>query len=601
MKPFSFVKRLIWPRRASSLGRTGKPGIPGGGEDIVRGKYLERPPYATPQAKEAERDLWSTTGGQWGKPSRPDSNSPPRRSPFGAMSQEKRKILASDISTSLDRNLEVVMDIFHAPRNGGLIIRGIEVRTDRGPVRVALVYMEGLIDGDTIKDFIISPLNRLNTLDKPVRFGSETALQHIAEAQVYTARKYSQVVMAIVEGECVIFIDGEREALTADTRAISHRQVEESPTEAVVRGPHEGFVENLRENIALIRRRLSTPDLVAERHFVGARSHTPVDIVYLEGVVNPKLVDEVRKAIDSISVDLVPAGDVSKWLQPVKWFPFPTHITTERPDRASAMIAEGHIAIVNDSPNVLLVPATIIGLMNSAEDYYVHPVPASLLRMIRYFAFFVTLYASAMYVAITTFHPEMIPTELMFAIASAREIVPFPTAVEVVLMEIAFELIREAGVRIPSVIGPTIGIVGAVVLGQAAVQASIVSPIPVVVVSVSGLGSFAIPNYDLSLFARTVRFLLILVAAIFGIPGLTLVSLILLAELFSVRSLGQPITAPVIPAWRRNLDDIFLAPLPKLTRRPAFLRTQEVRSADERPSAETSPEGPAPANEDEGG
>lgn len=587
MPPFSFIKKFVKPQwiRPFSLGRTGKPGIPGGGEDIVEGKHLERPPYATPDARVAERALWSASDGQWGRPARPDSKSPPRRSPFGAMSHEKRRILASDISRSIDKNLQVIMDIFHAPRNAGLIIRGIEVKTDRGAVRVALLYMEGLIDGDTVKRNLIAPLNRLNTLDKPVRFDSETAFQHIGEAQVFTARKYSQITMALVEGECVIFIDGEQEALTADTRSIKHRQVEESPTEAVVRGPHEGFVENLRENIALIRRRLATPDLVAERHMVGARGHTPLVIAYLEGVVNPKFVDEIRRAIDSISADLVPAGDITTWFQPVKWFPFPTYISTERPDRVAAMIAEGHVALVNDSPNVLLLPATIIGLMNSAEDYYVHPVPASMLRLIRYLAFFVTLYSSAMYVAITTFHPEMLPTELMFAIASAREVVPFPGALEVALMEVAFELVREAGVRIPSVIGPTIGIVGAVVLGQAAVQASIVSPIPVVVVAIAGLGSFAIPNYDLSLFARTMKFLLILVAAIFGIPGLTLASLLLMAEILSVRSLGQPITAPIIPFWRKNLDNIIVGPVSKLNKRPGFLRPQEVRSGRENPPA----------------
>lgn len=187
MPPFSFIKKFVKPQwiRPFSLGRTGKPGIPGGGEDIVEGKHLERPPYATPDARVAERALWSASDGQWGRPARPDSKSPPRRSPFGAMSHEKRRILASDISRSIDKNLQVIMDIFHAPRNAGLIIRGIEVKTDRGAVRVALLYMEGLIDGDTVKRNLIAPLNRLNTLDKPVRFDSETAFQHIGEAQVF--------------------------------------------------------------------------------------------------------------------------------------------------------------------------------------------------------------------------------------------------------------------------------------------------------------------------------------------------------------------------------------------------------------------------------
>ena len=199
--------------------------------------------------------------------------------------------------------------------------------------------------------------------------------------------------------------------------------------------------------------------------------------------------------------------------------------------------------------------------MHSAEDYYIHPFPATALRLVRYMALFATIYASAMYVAVVTFHPEMIPTELMFAIASSREVVPFPAALEVTLMEIAFELVREAGVRIPTVIGPTIGILGAVVLGQAAVQASIVSPILVVVVAIAGLGSFAIPNYDLGLFARVTKFLDDRRGGNIRIPGVTLASVAMLAQILSLRSMGTPVTAPLIPSWKRNRDLIVTAPL----------------------------------------
>jgi spore germination protein KA len=591
MSPFSILKRIFKPPRtgAFTLGKRGSPGIPGGGEDIVDGKHLERPPYTTRRAARAEKKLWSTAGGIWAKPGSPESQVPPRKSPFGGMSHEKRRILSQDLSKSLDKNLQVVLDLFHAPRNAGLIVRGIVVETKKGPVRIALLYMEGLIDGGTVKHNLITPLVELNRLDKPVDLTVDSMFHFISETQLFRARKYFQLAVALVEGECVLLVDGESEAITADTRSIEHRQVEESPTEAVVRGPHEGFVENLRANIALVRRRLATPDLVAERHMVGARGHSPVDIVYLEGVVNPKLVDEVRRLIDSASADVVPAGDAVRYLMPTRWFAFPTYISTERPDRVAAMVAEGHIALINDSPTAVLFPCTIWGLMHSAEDYYIHPFPATALRLVRYMALFATIYASAMYVAVVTFHPEMIPTELMFAIASSREVVPFPAALEVTLMEIAFELVREAGVRIPTVIGPTIGILGAVVLGQAVVQASIVSPILVVVVAIAGLGSFAIPNYDLGLFARVTKFLMIAAAAIFGIPGVTLASVAMLAQILSLRSMGTPVTAPLIPSWKRNRDLIVTAPLDQLKIRPHFLRPLEERVAPEEATGGPSP------------
>lgn len=587
-----FFKR---PRpRSFSLGRTGKPGIPGGGEDIVRGKHLERPPYSTPEAKEAQEKIWSRLGRRWGKPSLKENMPPPTRSPFGGMSHETRTVLGRPISASLDKNLEVVMDLFHAPRNAGLVVRGLEQKTDKGILRVATLYLEGLANEATVKQNLIAPLSRLNSLKEPVSLDSRTVFRYIAETRLLTARLYSHVAAALVEGECVVFFDGEKEAVTADTRSVEHRQVGESPTEAVVRGPHEGFVESMRTNVALVRRRLATPDLVSERHYVGARSHTPVNIVYLEGVVNPKLVDEVRRLVDSVKADLIPAaGGLHEYFRRPTWNLFPTHIATERPDRAAAMIAEGHIALLDDSPTVVLLPATIWGLMHSAEDYYIHPAAASALRMVRLLALFVTMYASALYVAVVTFHPEMIPTELMFAIASSREVLPFPAALEVTLMEIAFELVREAGVRIPSVIGPTIGIVGAVVLGQAAVQANIVSPILVVVVSIAGLGSFAIPNYDLGLFARILKFLLIGVATLFGIPGLTLASLILGAQLFSTRSLGVPVTAPLIPSWIKNEDLLMRGPLPDLKRRPGHVRPLKTRSSPEDSAGGEAPGEPA--------
>ncbi len=478
------------------------------------------------------------------------------------------------LSADLETNLRTVVDVFHAPRNSDLIIREFKLKSGRGFKRGVLIVMEGLVDHAILQESVMGPLIRLNTHPVPQQLGIETVGSTlISPAQLRTGGRIAHVVAAVVEGECVLLLDGDDRCLIADVRKYEHRAIEESPAEAVVRGPHTGFVENYRTNVSLVRSHLATPQLVTERVYIGARSHTAVAIMYLEGIVNPKLVEEARKRLTEIRTDVITAqGMLERFIEDQPWNPFPKTLVTERPDRVAAALSEGHVALINASPTAIIVPATLWALMHSSEDYYVHFVPATALRLVRWTALFLTLYASALYVAVVTYHPEMIPTELLFAIAGSRESVPFPTALEVVLMESSFELIREAGIRIPSLIGPTIGIVGAVILGQAAVQAGIVSPILVVVVAVAGLGSFAIPNYNLGLVARLAKFVMIAAAALLGIPGLALVTALMAGYLFSIRSFGIPITAPMIPAWPHSQDLVVIGPEQAMRIRPQKAR-----------------------------
>ena len=583
MPLFSFMKEFFKPRhpREFSLGKRGQPGIPRAREDVVQGKHQERPPYASPAAKKAsDQGVWASIRKRGSAEApRPSDTEAPNMTPFGGMSREEREVLGSDLSRSIDENLKAIGETFHWPRNAGLVVRQFRVKKTVGSTKAALLYLAGLIDEAAVREHLLEPLLRPSQAGKGVDVSIQSLMERdVAQLQVKVATKLAHVAAAIVEGESVLLIDGDKTALACGTRSPEHRAVSESPTEAVVRGPHSGFVENLKVNIAQIRINLASPKLIAESLYVGARGHTSFSILYLEGVANPKLVAEVRRRITSLRTDVVSCTAVLvNQIQDSPLDPFPTYLATERPDMCANMIAEGHVAILSSSPTAILLPATVWSMMHSSEDYYINFVPATFIRLLRWLALFTTIYASAIYVAVVTYHPSMLPTELLYAIAATREAVPFPAALEVTAMEVAFELIREAGIRIPTIVGPTIGIVGAVILGQAAVQASIVSPILVVIVAVSGLGAFAIPNYNLELYVRLIRFVMIASAAVLGIPGLALASLCLIAHISGKRSFGVPLTAPLIPNWPHSPDVIFQGPLANMKRRPGHTRPLDIQ------------------------
>ncbi|MGE5484231.1 MAG: spore germination protein [Ignavibacteriales bacterium] len=577
MFPFDAIRRAFKrpPRPAGfTLGERGEPGIPGGREDVVRGHREERPPFSTGAARRKGEGLWGSVRSTAGGRSRPRSQEIALRSPFGGMTESEREQLEGRLYKSLDQNISTVMNIFHAPRNSDLTVREFKIKWRGGYKRAACLFIEGLSDPEAISRHVLASLLSVD----PGREKGATDTRSLAEkvlsgTSLDFADRFSQVAAAIVEGETVLFVDGDDWAAIPGTRNPEHRAIDESPTEAVIRGPHEGFVENYRTNVTMIRLLLETPQLVTERLYVGAGSRRPFGMMYLEGVVNPKLVDEVRRRILSIESDVVmTAAMLERLIEDEPYNPYPTVLITERPDRVASMLAEGHVAIVDGSPGVAIVPVTLWSLMQTSEDYYVHFATASYMRLIRWGALISTLYSSALYVAIATFHPEMIPTELLFSIAAAREAVPFPAALEVLVMEAAFELIREAGIRIPTIIGPTIGIVGAVILGQAAVTASVVSPVLVVVVAVSGLGSFVIPNYELGLLLRIGKFAMILAAAALGLPGVTVLSMFLLTRLCIMRSFGVPVLAPVLPSWRHSPDTLLRGPDWMMERRPQTAR-----------------------------
>ena len=494
---------------------------------------------------------------------------------------DKKDMYASEISKKLSDNLEYMKERYSIPINGDIILREFNVVVKDKAISAFIIFFDGMVDRKVINDDILQPLMLLSNLDiKSDDTGvAEYIRNHILpHNQLKELRQYGKIVDEINFGGCGIFIDGIDSAFTADVKGWEHRGVERPNTELVVRGPQEGFNEIVRVNTALIRKRLKSENLIAENIEIGKESKTPCSMMYIKDIVNDSLVDEVRRRLKSIKADFInDSGELEQFIEDSTYFPSPQMIATERPDKVAALLNEGKVAVVvHGSPYVLVMPATFIELIHSPEDSYVRFPYSNLLRSIRILAIFVSLLLPGLYLAITNFHQEMIPTSLILAIAASREKVPFPSTLEILLMEVSFELIREAGIRIPGPIGPTLGIVGALILGQAAVSANIVSPILIIIVAVTGIGSFAIPDFSLAYGLRILRFGFILLGAMAGLLGISLGLFILGLWLVSTESFGVPFFAPFAPKTSRGLTGGFMkAPIWKMEKRPDYMNTKD--------------------------
>lgn len=523
-----------------------------------------------------------------------------RRQPADSAAPERA---AGDLSAKLDENLARLKLVFQAPNNADLIIRSFRIGL-HPPVPAAVVFMEGLADKQTINEAILKPLLLLAHLEHHLdsapgqrvdtgaaRPGApqhppllDRVLQELLPGNQAEAKPDLRGVLdGILYGDAAIFLEGVDQAILVETKGFPVRSVDRPQQEMAIRGAMDSFVEAFRVNVALVRRRLKDPRLVTEMLHVGQISRTYVALLHLSGVANPQLVAEVKRRVSNLKVDVVPESGILEHL--VEDSPgsiFPQTLATERPDRVAAYLSEGHVAlIVDNSPFALILPTTWWALMQTPEDYTLRAPFGTLLRWVRLAAALLAVLAGGLYVAAVNFHHEMIPTELMLSIAAAREAVPFPAVGELLLMEFTFELLREAGIRIPSPIGPIIGIVGALILGEAAVSARIISPVVVIIFAVSGLASFAIPSYSLSFSVRILRFVFIALAAVFGIYGIALGLFMVVVHLASLRSFGVPYLAPVAPRLPGGGDILMRAPVFTMEERPAFMRPVDRRRQGE--------------------
>lgn len=372
--------------------------------------------------------------------------------------------------------------------------------------------------------------------------------------------EWTELLLAILSGDTVILLEGCRAAIVCGTRGGEQRAVSEPSSQLVIRGPKDGFVESAATNISLIRRRIRSAKLHLETMKLGSETQTHVVLMYMKGIAGEDLIQETRKRLAQIQLDeVLESGYIEELIQDKTFTPFPTIYNTERPDVAAGNLLEGRvIVIVDGTPFVLILPAVFTQFFQSAEDYSQRFDIVILMRLVRYLSFLVLILGPSVYLALTTYHYEMIPTTLLINLLSQRENVPFPAFVELLLMETAFEILREAGVRMPRAIGQTVSVVGALILGTAVVEAGIITPIMVIVVALTGIASFAVPAYNMAIAGRIIRFAFLILASLFGFYGITLGLILLVAHMNSLRSFGVPYLFPVIPPSVKGQKDTLL-------------------------------------------
>ncbi|MFC6650437.1 spore germination protein [Paenibacillus rhizoplanae] len=449
---------------------------------------------------------------------------------------------------------------------------------------LAIFYIDGLIDNQLLHNSILYSLQEGRTSvlleeqdpDKKIEILTSRVLM---AGDLTVVQDYAQFVHDLLSGNVMLMVEGTASALRIGLPGWEDRGVSEPSSQSVVRGPMEGFSENLRTNTALIRRKIKDSQLWLETMQIGRVTQTSVSIMYLCHIANKELVQEVKRRLNSIDTDsILESGYIEEFIQDKVATPFPTIYNSDRPDTIAAGILEGKVAILVDgTPFVLLAPTVFVSFFQSAEDYYQRADISTLLRFIRFLAFFITLFAPAFYVAITTFHQEMIPTNLVISLAAQRETVPFPTFVEALMMELTYEILREAGVRIPKNVGQAVSIVGTLVIGQAAVAAGFISSAMVIIVSITAISSFVIPEAGMSIAARIIRFFLIALAGFMGLYGILCGVFIVVLHLVSLRSFGVPYMSPLGPFRPADLkDSIFRFPWPFLRTRPQENRIQNL-------------------------
>ena len=518
-------------------------------------------------------------------------------------STSKNIVCNSDkkISNNLEENKNYINFKYNTLINSDIVIRNFKLVAGGKLYSAFIIYIDGMADSKLINDFILEPLMLRNSANmhkshclktknqgKKVlveknsnNLASEIEQSLLPQNSLVKETDFSKVFNAVNMGNCVLFVDTLEVAFNLDVKGFKQRSVSSPNNEIVIKGPQEAFVESIRVNTSLLRRATNTENLVIENVSVGKLSNTACSICYLKNIANSDLVSEVRYRLNNLDIDtLVSAGQLEQLICDNRKYNIPQLLSTERPDKAAKNLFGGRVVVlINGNPYCLIMPATISDFISSPEDTNLKPLFANFLKFLRLFAIGITLLLPASYIAIVDFHQELLPTELLFSLLASRENVPFPVIFELLVMEISFELIREAGLRVPSPIGPTIGIVGALVLGQAAVSASIVSPFLIIIVAITGIASFAIPDFSFGFHVRVSRFIFIALAYFAGFLGLAVGLYIYFAILCSIKSFGVPFMSPYAPLSRNSkTNNFFVLPTWMQEIRHSFLHPKKARA-----------------------
>ncbi|MGG0175972.1 spore germination protein [Gottfriedia acidiceleris] len=466
------------------------------------------------------------------------------------------------LSSELQKNLQNINSELQYCAD--LIVREFEVGESKKR-KLALIHLQGISNGDTISQFVVDPIlhkwknSNIDSLND-INFFNEMKENTFDVPLVKTENEWNNIMMAVLNGDTVIFIDNQLKVLLIDTKGGQFRSVSESTGQTIIRGPKDSFTESIATNMSLLRYRIRNNHFKMEMLKVGDVTNTNVVLSYLDGKVDKELLNSIRDKIENIKINgVLESIYIESLIESKPYSPFPTVMDTERPDVIAANILEGRVGLLVDgSPIGLVLPATLPMFFQSPDDYNQRYIVGTFLRFLRFTAFLISLLVSAFYLALITHHRSMIPTPLLVSLAAQRESVPFPAIVELLLMEFAFEIIREASIRSPRVLASTVAIVGALVIGQAVVQAGIISTAMIIFVSITGISSFTIPNYSVAASARLLRYLFILSAGVAGLYGIALMFLFWLVHLNTIDSFGVPYLMPISPLSFRDNEDLLI-------------------------------------------
>lgn len=480
------------------------------------------------------------------------------------------------LTKDLNLNIELIKSIFKNDET--LVMRYIENQTDSS-IKFCISYIDGMVDNRLLNQDIIKPILEHNFTKSMPDFIDIIAKQIILSNKVEKTSDLEKIEQAIVYGDSVLLADGSADVLILNSKGWSARPLTEPDNEKVLRGPREGFNESLFTNLSMLRRRLRTPELKMEFKTFGTRSNTKACICYIDNLVNKKILAELERRLTKFSIDgVLDVNYIGEFIKDEPYSPVKTIGSTERPDSVAAKLLEGRIALFLDgTPVVLTMPYLFIENFQSNEDYYINYYFTSISRMLRMIGFFISSSVPALYVALTTFHQEILPTQLAVSISMARQGVPFPTIVEAIGMMIIFEILRETAIRTTQSIGQALSIVGALVIGQAAVDAKLISAPMIIIISLAGITGIMLPR--IKGLTIILRIILLILSSIIGLYGYIFGMMGLLLYLINMRSFGIPIMGGIGDGDFQGSKDIFVrAPWWFMINRPKFMSADNKRS-----------------------
>ena len=501
----------------------------------------------------------------------------------GATSENAGEGNSQILSQSLKTNIDSIRNVFG--ESCDLVVREFTFGKD-GCIEAGLIFIDGLTNLQMINDNIIMPLmydSRFFRSDHTVCISSieELGGSLVSVGDLNTIQTLDEVTEACLSGNAVLMIEGFGKALDISVKGWEKRAISEPDTETVVRGPREGFIENLRTNTAMVRRKLKSPALKVAATKIGDRTNTQVNILYIDGIADPALIQEIKRRLGNIDTDaILSAGNIEQYIEDTPSSVFQTIRYSEKPDTIAGKLLEGRAAIIIDgTPFVLSIPMLFVENFQASEDYAVRTSFATSMRILRFIAFFISLFGPALYVALATYHQELLPSTLLITMAASSDALPFPAALETGIMMLSFEILKEAGVRMPRPIGQAISIVGALVMGQAAVEAGLVGAPIVIVIAITAVASFATPFASEAV--SLLKWVLLVLAATMGSFGITIGALAIVIHLSSLRSFGADYLAPFAPYQTSDIKDtVIRAPLWAMRTRPRSLNPQDLKRQD---------------------